>query len=117
MPVWPPSSTIWSRSRDALNSGNTSTVSAAQTGALQPVRISWLEQSPTTAAFKPASKRARLSRRIAKLTSVDQLISSETSADLPATIVKLNQTQTAYQAALQSASNIAMRLSLLDYIK
>ena len=51
-----------------------------------------------------------------RTTSVDQLISSETSADLPATIVKLNQTQTAYQAALQSAANI-MRLSLLDYIK
>ena len=51
-----------------------------------------------------------------RTTSVDQLISSETSADLPATIVKLNQTQTAYQAALQSAANI-MHLSLLDYIK
>jgi flagellar hook-associated protein 3 FlgL len=35
---------------------------------------------------------------------------------MPSTIVKLNQTQTAYQAALQSAANI-MKLSLLDYIK
>jgi len=51
-----------------------------------------------------------------RTTSLDQLISAETSADLPATIVKLNQTQTAYQAALQSASNI-MKLSLLDYIR
>jgi flagellin-like hook-associated protein FlgL len=31
-------------------------------------------------------------------------------------MVKLNQAQTAYQAALQSAANI-MHLSLLDYIK
>ncbi len=44
------------------------------------------------------------------------LVSSETSADLPDTIVRLNQAQTAYQAALQSAASI-MRISLLDYIQ
>jgi flagellar hook-associated protein 3 FlgL len=44
------------------------------------------------------------------------LVSSETAADLPNSIVRLNQAQTAYQAALQSAANI-MRISLLDYIK
>jgi flagellar hook-associated protein 3 FlgL len=45
-----------------------------------------------------------------------QLVSSDTAADLPDSIVKLNQSQTAYQAALQSAANI-MHLSLLDYLK
>lgn len=44
------------------------------------------------------------------------LISAETDADLPKTIVRLNQAQTAYQAALQSAATI-MRISLLDYIR
>ena len=44
------------------------------------------------------------------------LVQSETAADLPDSIVRLNQAQTAYQAALQSAANI-MRISLLDYIK
>ena len=44
------------------------------------------------------------------------LVSSETAADLPDSIVRLNQSQTAYQAALQSAASI-MRISLLDYIK
>jgi flagellar hook-associated protein 3 FlgL len=44
------------------------------------------------------------------------LISSETSADLPDTIVRLNQSQVAYQAALQSAASI-MKISLLDYIR
>ncbi len=44
------------------------------------------------------------------------LVSGETSADLPDSIVRLNQAQTAYQAALQSAASI-MRISLLDYIK
>ena len=48
--------------------------------------------------------------------NVEALISGEVDADMPATIVRLNQSQTAYQAALQSAANI-MRLSLLDYIQ
>jgi flagellar hook-associated protein 3 FlgL len=42
-------------------------------------------------------------------------VSKETDADMPTTIMKLNQTQTAYQAALQSAASI-MKISLLDYI-
>jgi len=45
-----------------------------------------------------------------------KLVSSDTAADLPNSIVKLNHSQTAYQAALQSAANI-MHLSLLDYLK
>lgn len=44
------------------------------------------------------------------------LVAAETGADLPDTIVRLNQSQVAYQAALQSAASI-MKLSLLDYIK
>ncbi len=48
--------------------------------------------------------------------SIAGLISTEADADLAQTLVQLNQTQTAYQAALQSGSNI-MRLSLLDYIR
>jgi flagellin-like hook-associated protein FlgL len=35
---------------------------------------------------------------------------------MPTTIVRLNQSQTAYQAALSSAANI-MRMSLLDYLQ
>jgi len=45
-----------------------------------------------------------------------KLISNEVDSDLPTTIVKLNQTQVAYQAALQSAASI-MKTSLLDYLK
>jgi flagellar hook-associated protein 3 FlgL len=47
--------------------------------------------------------------------SVGQLISNEADADLSQTLVQLNQTQTAYQAALQSAS-IVMATSLLGYV-
>ena len=51
-----------------------------------------------------------------RVMSLEGLISTESSVDLPTTIVKLNQAQTAYQAALSSAAKI-MNLSLLDYIK
>jgi len=43
------------------------------------------------------------------------LVSGEVDADMPSTIVALNQAQTAYQAALQSSAKI-MKISLLDYI-
>ena len=45
-----------------------------------------------------------------------ELIGSETTVDLPEAIVRLNQSQVAYQAALQSAASI-MKISLLDYIR
>jgi len=51
-----------------------------------------------------------------RVMSLETLVSNEASVDLPTTIVKLNQTQTAYQAALASAAKV-MNLSLLDYIK
>lgn len=100
--------------RDALNSGNTSAVATAQAGltSSEDLLVGALADNGGVQTRIEASQAQQADRT----TSVDQLISSETSADLPATIVKLNQTQTAYQAALQSASNI-MQLSLLDYIK
>ncbi|MFZ5495105.1 MAG: flagellin [Verrucomicrobiota bacterium] len=48
--------------------------------------------------------------------SLVSLVAAETGADLPDTIVRLNQSQIAYQAALQSAASI-MKISLLDYIR
>ena len=100
--------------RDALNTGNTANVSTAQTGlnTSEDLLVSALADNGGVQTRIEASQAQQAGRQ----TSVDQLISAETSADLPATIVKLNQTQTAYQAALQSASNI-MKLSLLDYIR
>ncbi len=48
-------------------------------------------------------------------TELNTLISNDTNADLPTTIVQLNQTQLAYQAALQSAASI-MHISILNYL-
>jgi flagellar hook-associated protein 3 FlgL len=43
-------------------------------------------------------------------------ISRRAAADLPSTIVRLNQSQTSYQATLQSAASI-MNLTLLDFLR
>ena len=51
-----------------------------------------------------------------RLTELGQEISNASSADLPSTIVKLNQTSQAYQAALAASSKF-MSTSLLDYLK
>lgn len=100
--------------RDALNSGTVANVSAAQPalassedGLVSAIADNGGVQTRIEAAQSQQSDRA---------TSLTGLISHETDADLPSTIVKLNQTQTAYQAALASAAKI-MNQSLLDYIK
>jgi len=100
--------------RDALNSGSTTAVAASQPAlnSSEDLLVSAIADNGGVQTRIAASQ----SQQADRTTSVDQLISSETSADLPATIVKLNQAQTAYQAALQSASNI-MKLSLLDYVR
>jgi len=48
--------------------------------------------------------------------TLEALVSQEADADLAQTIVRLTQTQTAYQAALQSAGRI-LGSSLLDYLR
>jgi flagellar hook-associated protein 3 FlgL len=49
-------------------------------------------------------------------TSIEAQVSKEVDADLSQTLVKLSQTQTAYEAALQSGAR-AMNLSLMDYLR
>jgi flagellar hook-associated protein 3 FlgL len=48
--------------------------------------------------------------------SLERNVSEEADADLAQTLVRLNQTQTAYQAALQSGARI-LGHSLLDYLR
>lgn len=59
---------------------------------------------------------AAYSSASAKISSLEKLISNEADADLAQTLVKLSETQTAYQAALQSGALI-LNTSLLDYIR
>ncbi len=99
--------------RDGLASGDTANVSAVQPG------LTTSENLLVTAISDNGGVQTRIeasqSQQADRTTNINQLISGETSADLPSTVVKLNQAQTAYQAALQSAAMI-MKMSLLDYI-
>ena len=100
--------------RDALKSGDTANVSATQ------ANLTSSENTLVSAIADNGGVQTRIeasqSQQTDRQTSLDALVSSEVDADMPSTIVKLTQTQTAYQAALQSAAKI-MNLSLLDYIK
>ena len=100
--------------RDALTSNDTAAVSTAQTGLIstEDQLVSSLAENGGVQTRIEASQ----SQQQDLATSLASLVSKETDADLPSTIVKLNQTQTAYQAALQSAASI-MKISLLDYIR
>ncbi len=48
--------------------------------------------------------------------AIETQVSKEVDADLAQTLVKLSQTQTAYEAALQSGAR-ALNLSLMDYLR
>jgi flagellar hook-associated protein 3 FlgL len=100
--------------RDALKGGDTAAVSATQPA---------LTQSEDLVIGAMADNGGIQTRILAaqvqqgdRGTSLASLVSAEADADLPSTVVQLSQAQTAYQAALASASKI-MSLSLLDYLK
>lgn len=100
--------------RDALAANNSPAVVTAQTGliASEDLLVSSLAEHGGVQMRIEASRSQLLDRS----DSIEKLVSAEADLDLPTTIVRLNQSQTAYQAALSSAANI-MSLSLLDYIQ
>lgn len=99
--------------RDALTANNPTAVTAAATTLVvsEDLLVSSLAEHGGVQTRIEANRAQLLDR----VENIEKLVSAETDVDLPSTIVRLNQTQTAYQAALQSAANI-MRISLLDYI-
>jgi len=100
--------------RDALASGDPTMVSPVQGNLTTSENL--LVSAIADIGGVQTRIEASQAQQTDRTTSLDSLISTETSTDLPTAIVKLNQVQTAYQAALQSAANI-MHLSLLDYLK
>lgn len=100
--------------RDALNANNSASVTTVQSSLIGT------EDQLVSALAEHGGVQSRIEanqvQQKDRTTDVEKLISNEADADLPTTIVKLTQTQTAYQAALQSAANI-MKISLLDYIR
>jgi len=100
--------------RDALRAGDASAVQSTQTNLLasEDVLVNALSEHGAVQMRIEVNQTQQKERA----DNLEKLVSAEADGDLPSAIVKLNQTQVAYQAALQSASNI-MRLSLLDYLK
>lgn len=99
--------------RDALAVNDSAAVTTAQASLMtsEDLLVSALAEHGGV-QMRIEANRGQLQSRADNL---EQLVSAEADLDLPTTIVRLNQSQTAYQAALQSAANI-MRVSLLDYI-
>jgi len=100
--------------RDALNSGATANVSAAQS------LLEGDEDNIVSAMSENGAVQLRIEGRQSqskeRLANVNTLISGETSVNLPEAITKLSQASLAYEAALQSMSQI-MNVSLLDYVR
>jgi len=100
--------------RDALTQNDGTSVSTTQSDlvASEDLLVSALADQGGIQTRIEASQTQQNTRA----DNLEALLSGEADADLPSAIVKLNQAQTAYQAALQSAANI-MKISLLDYIR
>lgn len=100
--------------RDALQSGN-----AAAVQALRP-NLESSEDLLVTSLSEHGAIQLRIevaqSQQRARTGELERQISIEADADLPATIVQLNQTTQAYEAALSSSATV-LKMSLLDYIR
>jgi len=100
--------------RDALQSGDSAGISTANSA------LTSSEDVITTAVADNGAIQARIqsdqTQQQAMSTQDSTMISNDADADLPTTMVKLNQAQLAYQAALQSSASV-MHLSILNYIE
>lgn len=99
--------------RDALNSGDTTSVSATQQGLTDGENV--IVSAIATNGAVQAQVQAAQTRQASDTTNLQTSLGSQVDADLPTTITQLDQAQTAYQAALQSAVS-TMQLSILNYI-
>lgn len=102
------------RLRDALNTNDSAAVATSQENLING------EDAFVTALAATGAVQTRIevnrAQQQGRGDNLVGLIGRETTVDLPDAIVRLNQSQVAYQAALQSAANI-MKISLLDYIR
>ena len=99
--------------RDGLAAGDATAVNATKSGLLDG------ENTIVSAMAEAGGIQSRISAAQTQLasqaTTLTGLITNDAGTDITTAVVKLSQTQTAYQAALQSAGKI-LNLSLLDYL-
>ena len=100
--------------RDALRSGNATAVQTTRP-ALQTSEDNLLVSISGVGAIQTRLE-ADGAQNASRFLDLDKLVSQDTDVDLATTLVKFQQTQNAYQAALQTGAQV-MRLSLLDYLR
>jgi flagellar hook-associated protein 3 FlgL len=99
--------------RDSLNSGDSAAVSSVEPGLTNGENV--LVSAIATNGGVQTRIQAAQTENTSQATNLQTDLSSDVDADLPTTITQLDQAQTAYQAALQSAVS-TMQLSILNYI-
>jgi flagellar hook-associated protein 3 FlgL len=97
-----------------LTSGNTSAISSTDSPNLTKDEDNVVTQISGNAVLQSTLEAAG---NVAQqsTTSIDTQMSNDTSADLATTLTQLSQTQTAYQAALESGT-LVMQTSLINYL-
>lgn len=101
--------------RDNLLAGDTAAISATNASQLDADADNLVYHLGTNGAVQSrleVTKATLVERNL----SLETMVSKEADADLSQTLVRLNQVQTSYQAALQSAGSILNR-SLMDYLR
>lgn len=101
--------------RDNLLAGNTTAINTINRQELGQDEDNFLVHFGNVGAVQARLEAAESISRT-RSQSVEALVSKEADADLAQTIVRLSETQNAYQAALQSGGTI-LNQSLLDYIR
>ncbi len=100
--------------RDALQTGSTAGVQATR------ANLDTSENLLVSALSEHGAVQLRIevaqAQHKARGDELDRQVSAEADADLPSTIVNLNQTTQAYEAALSSSATL-LKMSLLDYIR
>lgn len=101
--------------RDNLRAGDTKAIADSTRAELQSDEAHFLDQLGEFGATQ-ARLESAASSVIERSTAITTETSREGDADLAETLVRISETQTAYQATLQSAAKL-MNLSLMDYLR
>jgi flagellar hook-associated protein 3 FlgL len=99
--------------RDALTNGDSTALASAATNLNNSEDV--LSGAAADNGAVQLSIQSEQTQEQTNSTELTSLISSQTEADLPTTITNLDQTQLAYQAAMETASKI-LQLSITQYI-
>ena len=100
--------------QENLFSGNTAAIKSTDLAALRKDEDNIITHIAGIGALQTRLETAASSEK-AEVTNAEQSISNLAGADLASTLVRLNETQVAFQAALQSGAKL-MGVSLMDYL-